>query len=139
MARLAVASSDEEDNPNTTPKVKRENVSVKQKGRKTRTRVRVQEEEQQEEEEEEEEEQEQSVGEEEQGAEGTPRGAKRRRINGDGDSIPSRTVSQDVEEDEENVGSQVPKHEFKTLPRDDDGCVFCALDFFVCCMLKLAI
>lgn len=54
------------------------------------------------------------------------RDAKRRRINGDGDSVPSRAVSQEIEgegEDEQNVGSQIPKVEVKTQPRDTDGSV----------------
>ncbi|KAF5364198.1 hypothetical protein D9756_000106 [Leucocoprinus leucothites] len=59
---------------------------------------------------------------------GTPKGAKRRRINGDGDSVPSRAVSQeddeaeDEDEDEQPSQSQpAQKSEFKTLPRDTDG------------------
>ncbi|KAF9449031.1 P-loop containing nucleoside triphosphate hydrolase protein [Macrolepiota fuliginosa MF-IS2] len=80
--------------------------AVKQEGRKTRA-GRVQ---QQQEEEEEADEDDEAEPEEEDGAHfGTAKGAKRRRINGDGDSIPK------------SVGSQIPKHEFKTLPRGEDG------------------
>jgi len=48
-----------------------------------------------------------------------PNGAKRRRINGDGDSVSSPAVSQEVDEE----SSQIRIPQFKTLPRDTDGYV----------------
>lgn len=57
---------------------------------------------------------------------GTFKGAKRRRINRDGDSVPSRAASQEVDEDTErsSQAKDVRFPEFKTLPRDTDGYVF---------------
>ena len=57
---------------------------------------------------------------------GTFKGAKRRRINRDGDSVPSRAASQEVDEDTERSSQtkDVQFPEFKTLPRDTDGYVF---------------
>jgi len=55
----------------------------------------------------------------------TPNGAKRRRINRDGDSVSSPAVSREV--DEETGRSSQPDDvripQFKTLPRDTDGYV----------------
>ena len=55
----------------------------------------------------------------------THNGAKRQRINSDGDSISSPAVSQDVDEETELSsqpdGVRIPQ--FKTLPRDTDGYV----------------
>ena len=46
-----------------------------------------------------------------------PNGAKRRRINGDDDSVSSPAVSQEADEE----FSRIPQ--FKTLPRNTDGYV----------------
>ncbi|XP_006456895.1 hypothetical protein AGABI2DRAFT_212089, partial [Agaricus bisporus var. bisporus H97] len=110
--RLQVTESDDDD---TVPESKGKHA-VKQEKRRTRAKIRVQDEE------EEEEEQPPPPPGVEQDDEQISRGSKRRRINGDGNSIPSRAVSQEAEgEDEENVGSQAPKVEVKTQPRDTDG------------------
>lgn len=109
--RLQVTESDDDD---TAPESKGKHA-VKQEKRRTRAKIRVQNEE------EEEEEQPPPPGV-EQDDEQISRGSKRRRINGDGNSVPSRAVSQEAEgEDEEIVGSQAPKVEVKTQPRDTDG------------------
>lgn len=117
MARRLPVASDDEDDTNEAS-VKKEKTTVKKEGRKTRARVQQQEEE----EEQQDQDAEGEVDEEEE--EHSSKGTKRRRINEDGDSVASRAVSQNTEGgevEEENIGSQIPKHEFKTLPRDVDG------------------
>ncbi|KXN89001.1 Structural maintenance of chromosomes protein 5 [Leucoagaricus sp. SymC.cos] len=130
MARRPVVASDDEGTVAGAAPVKREKAAVKEEGRKTRAKAQEQQQEEQDVEGEEdvEGEGEDAEGEEDDADEehaGTPKGAKRRRLNVDGNSVPSRTVSQeaDEEEDEEGDFSQTPirKSEFKTLPRDTDG------------------
>jgi hypothetical protein len=112
--RLQARGSDDED----TPPTQNGKPAAKSEKRRTRARVTVQDEE-------EDDPGQQPVDEdggERDNEQVLSRGSKRRRINGDGESVPSRAVSQEAEgEDEQNIGSQIPKVEIKTQPRDTDG------------------
>jgi hypothetical protein len=128
MARRAPVASDEDGSDAEAVMAKKQSTTVKREGRKTRVKVQLEQQPQKNEDEEVSDEDQDAEGEaEEQDEEegdhtGTPKGAKRRRINVDGDSVPSRPVSQE-EEDAEAPATQLPNAEFKTLPRDADGCV----------------
>lgn len=93
-------------------RVKKEKVIVKEERSKGKRREQVEEEVEEEEQHEPQEEDEQDAEGEEEDEEdsqsGSPRGSKRARINGDGDSVPSRS------------DSQPPLPRVKTQPRDVD-------------------
>ena len=99
-------------------KVKKESIRVKQENLRNKGKRRADTpEEEPEEEDAEGETDEEARGEQEE--EGTPRGSKRLRVNGEGDSRPNSNG---------HGSQQVPK--MKTLPRDTDGYVFFSKFFF---------
>jgi hypothetical protein len=116
MSRRATTAQDSEN-----LRVKEEKIKVKEEKSKGKRRAQTEEEEEQTQEPAEEDD---AAGDDEDGQQdddgaGSPRGAKRARVNGEGDSVPSGS------------GPQYQHPKVKTQPRGDDGSVCLALLIFL--------